>query len=384
MRKYQSSLVIVSVSNVPVDGRVIRSAIALASSFDCVRVIGFTRNERQPPEISNLQFDLFLLNEHTKSSIVASLARKFLRLRILIRIAWRLLASRADVYYSHEAHLLPVAWLAARIRRAKLVYDIHEIYGETGTGLASHILRLIESPLIHACDVLITTNIDRSKEIARKNYIEPSKINVIRNLPIISPCPQSVLDVFKQSTSLKCIYHGRLSLSDRALDVLVSVVASMPGIELAIVGIDSLGQRAVLEKIANQALYKNVFFVEPVSPDQLVAFSAGADIGILPYRNIGTNTALASPNKIWEYIASGLFVLSTPFPEARRIFNECPCGTVADISDAGQLRYQLLRIMNMSDLESKKQASKNYFEKNISWTNEAKQLQNAICSMFSP
>jgi len=354
-----SSLVMVSVSNVPIDGRVIRSAVALAGVFDSVRVIGFTRGERNPPEISNLQFNIFPLNEKSGSGLLASVARKITRFWILMKMAWRTLASEGNLYYSHEAHLLPIAWLAAKLRGGKIVYDIHEIYGEMGTGVASHLLRIIEAPLMHLCDILITTNIDRANKIAQKNRIDPSMINVIRNIPIVNPCHQSVMDVFRKQNSIKCLYHGRLSLSDRALDVLVRVVASMSELELAIIGIDSLGQRAILERIAREAPYENVFFLEPLQPDELVSFSTGADVGILPYRNTGANTALASPNKLWEYMASGLFVLSTPFPEAQRIFNECPCGTVADISDAKQLRYQLRRIMDMSDLKTKKQAGKN-------------------------
>jgi glycosyltransferase involved in cell wall biosynthesis len=378
MKKYESSLLMVSVSNVPIDGRVVRSAIALASRFSRVKVVGFTRGERNPPEIHNLDFSLFLLKDPPGTGPMASTLRRFSRLWILIRMAWTVLFSKADVYYSHEAHLLPIAWLAARIRGAKVVYDIHEIYGEMGTGLASHVLKRLEAPLIHSCDVLITTNSDRATRISRKNLIALSQINVIRNLPIVNPSPHSALDVFKDSHSIKCVYHGRLSLADRALDVLVRVIGSMPGFELAIIGIDSLGVRSKLESIAGESPLSNVYFLEPVPPDQLVSFTTGADIGILPYRNIGLNTSLASPNKLWEYIASGLFVLSSPFPEALRLFDVCPCGISADISSEIELRKQLETIQSMSDLESKKFTAKQYYNEHLSWEIEAEKIRNIV------
>ena len=268
--------------------------------------------------------------------------------------------------------------MAARIRGAKVVYDIHEIYGEMGTGLASQVLKRLEAPLIHSCDVLITTNSDRAGRISEKNLIPLSQINVIRNLPIVNPCPNSVLDVFKKPNSIKCVYHGRLSLADRALDVLVHVIGSMPGFELAIIGIDSLGQRAILENIVTQSAFSNVFFLEPVPPDQLVSFTVGADIGILPYRNIGLNTSLASPNKLWEYIASGLFVLSSPFPEALRLFAACQCGIVADISTEENLRKQLEKIRSMPDLESKQSEAKQYYDTHLSWETEAQKIRDIV------
>ena len=181
----------VSVSNVPLDGRVVRSATALAPIFDSVCVTGFTRGEEKPPQIPNLVFKLFLLKEPPKGFILAALARKLIRFRILFKIAWTVLSTKADVYYSHEAHLLPLAWLAARIRGAKIIYDIHEIYGEMGTaGITSYILKGFEAPFLRSCDVLITTNSDRARRISKVNHLPASRVEVIRNLPVINQSPK--------------------------------------------------------------------------------------------------------------------------------------------------------------------------------------------------
>lgn len=377
----------VSVSNVPLDGRVVRSAAALAPIFDSVCVTGFTRGEENPPQISNLVFKLFLLKESPNGFMLASLARKVVRFWILFKIAWTVLSTKADVYYSHEAHFLPLAWLTARFRGAKIIYDIHEIYGEMGTaGITSYVLKGFEAPFLRSCDVLITTNSDRARRISKVNHLPASRVEVIRNLPVINQSPNGIKEVFRERNSLKCIYHGRISLTDRALDVLVRVIGTLPGVELAIIGIDSLGQRSKLKVIAGESRLDNVYFLEPVPPDQLVSFTTGADIGILPYRNIGLNTSLASPNKIWEYIASGFFVLSTPFPEALRLFHECPCGITADIFRDEVLRKQLKVIQSMpkSELDRKKIAAKQYFESHLSWKNEAEKIKNIVSHAVQP
>ena len=378
----QTSLLMVSVSNVPIDGRVIRSVEALSSIFDKVRLVGFTRGEEDPPPIKNIDYHIFLLQEKTGYRLLQVLLRKASRLWILIKMVWAVLSFKADVYYSHEAHLLPVAWLAARLRGAKIVYDIHELYGEMGAGLSSNVLKFIEAPFIRSCNVLITTNSDRAKRIAKIRKIS-SEIKVIRNLPVISNSSLRILDIYKNPDSIKCLYHGRISLVDRALDVLVRAIGSMPGFELVILGIDSLGERAKLEAIAAESTLENIFFLDPIPPDQLVSFSVGADIGVLPYRNIGINTALASPNKIWEYIASGLFVLSSPFPEAQRLFEICPCGIIDDLSDVENFKKLLGQIAAMPDLEERKRAGKIYFENHLSWDNEAEKLKEFVLPLFS-
>jgi glycosyltransferase involved in cell wall biosynthesis len=372
----------VSVSNVPIDGRVIRSVGALAAIFDKIRLVGFSRGEEKLPPFKNIDYYIFLLKEKTGHGFLQALLRKASRLWILIEMAWAVLSYKADVYYSHEAHLLPVAWLAAKLRGAKIVYDIHEIYGEMGEGLSSNVLKFIEVCFIRSCNILITTNADRAKRIAKIRKIS-SEINVIRNLPIISNSPLRILNVYKNPASIKCLYHGRISLVDRALDVMVRVIGLMPGFELVILGIDSLGERAKLEAIAAESTLENIFLLDPIPPDQLVSFSVGADIGILPYRNIGLNTALASPNKIWEYIASGLFVLSSPFPEAQRLFETCPCGITADLSDEHNFKKLLKKIASMPNLEERKKAGKNYFENHLSWDNEAKKLKELVLPLLS-
>ena len=158
------------------------------------------------------------------------------------------------------------------------------------------------------------------------------------------------------------------------------------GLSLQLSGLTLWDKDLNWRKSRGESSLNNIYFLEPVPPDQLVSFTTGADIGILPYRNIGLNTSLASPNKIWEYIASGFFVLSTPFPEALRLFDACPCGIAADISCEKILRKQLKIIQSMpkAELDSKKMAAKQYFESHLSWKNEAEKIKNIVSQAVQP
>ncbi|MFP3570395.1 hypothetical protein SB772_40835, partial [Paraburkholderia sp. SIMBA_030] len=44
-----------------------------------------------------------------------------------LALLFKMLEYRATVVHSHDVNTLPTAWLAAKLSRARLVYDAHEI-----------------------------------------------------------------------------------------------------------------------------------------------------------------------------------------------------------------------------------------------------------------
>jgi hypothetical protein len=56
-----------------------------------------------------------------------------------------------------------------------------------------------------------------------------------------------------------------------------------------------------------------------------LAVTAGADVGVIPYRNVGLNNFFTSPNKLFEYCAAGVPVAASRFPELSKVV-EGPAG----------------------------------------------------------
>ena len=52
---------------------------------------------------------------------------------------------------------------------------------------------------------------------------------------------------------------------------------------------------------------------------ELLAFTAGADVGAIPYRAVGLNNYLTSPNKLFEYAVAGVPVVGSRFPELVKV-----------------------------------------------------------------
>ncbi len=68
-------------------------------------------------------------------------------------------------------------------------------------------------------------------------------------------------------------------------------------------------------------------------PGELVAWVASADVGVMPNQPRTLNERLSTPNKLFESLAAGLPVVSSDFPERRRIIIDDPLGPLGAVCD---------------------------------------------------
>lgn len=65
----------------------------------------------------------------------------------------------------------------------------------------------------------------------------------------------------------------------------------------------------------------------PSAPhDELLTWTAGADLGTIPYENTGLNHLYCSPNKMWEYPAAGVPILASDMPEMKKKIEQYDIG----------------------------------------------------------
>ena len=71
--------------------------------------------------------------------------------------------------------------------------------------------------------------------------------------------------------------------------------------------------------------------------EQLVAFSAGYDVGLFLLPPTNFNYRMALPNKFFEFMQARLAIAIGPSPEMARIVRQFDCGLVADSFDPKEL-----------------------------------------------
>jgi glycosyltransferase involved in cell wall biosynthesis len=87
-----------------------------------------------------------------------------------------------------------------------------------------------------------------------------------------------------------------------------------------------------LERMAAEAGdSRRARFVPAVPAAELLEWTQGATVGIVPYEDKMLNHWIATPNKLWEYPSAGVPLIVQPFPEMRRIVETYGCGWVLPV-----------------------------------------------------
>jgi glycosyltransferase involved in cell wall biosynthesis len=263
---------------------------------------------------------------------------------------------RADVYHAQDLYTLPVAWIAAWWRRGRLIYDAHEYFPGTPSlvnrPLERTIWRIVERFFIRRADRVITVCdgiADRLKEDYR---IE--RPAVIRNLPMVTSLSEERSSLLRDTCQLsddQCIvlYQGAL-MKGRGLFTILDVFKEFLNelYHLVILGdgplYSDLRKRTEFLGISNR-----ITFFGQIPMERLAAYTASADIGLCLIENAGFSYFYSLPNKLFEYIAAGLPVVASDFPEIGRIVRSGNVGILVDPADPKAIAEAIMKLSTGDD-----------------------------------
>jgi glycosyltransferase involved in cell wall biosynthesis len=271
---------------------------------------------------------------------VVRIARTALRARTQARAA-RSVDRPADLYHAMGFLALPVAMDLASHARAPFVYDARDLYAE-----GNNIARL-PGPLRAAfarrerswarrAAAILTVNGSLADELARRFGIP--RPAVVLNAQAAWTPPDPPPDRLRETLGLApaspvVLYHGGF-MRDRGLPELIAAMRT-PGLEaahLALMGSGAL-EPELRRLAAAPDLAGRVHLLAPVPPSELLEWVASADVGAMPNQPRTINERLSTPNKLFECLAAGTPVVSSDFPERRRIIVDDPDGPLGALCD---------------------------------------------------
>jgi glycosyltransferase involved in cell wall biosynthesis len=234
--------------------------------------------------------------------------------------------SPIDFVHANDLITLPVAAPLARRTGAQLIYDAHELYPEVSTlsPLEARVWRHLERPLIKRADRVMTVCDSIARELVLRYEVR---------LPVVLlNCPPRAMRTGRGNHHLLrlkaglngnsepiVLYQGGFA-PNRGLPALVGAAGLWRQGVLVLMGWGRL-EEELRAMIANQGLSDRVVITGPVAQSDLLDFTAGADVGVIPYEPVGLNNTYTMPNKLFEYIAAGLPVVATDLPELRRVLH---------------------------------------------------------------
>lgn len=338
MRKYRIfSMVFNNLKN---DNRVFNQAFSLRKLGHEVTLLGILgiKDDSTLPNIEEISGVSII----RKRMIGVTMERiKYLRVFFFIINSWVYFFKQSKNHYHfihcHDLDTLEYGVFMKFIKLGKftLLYDAHE-YETQRNGLHGWrrtYVKLKERFLIKFCDSVITVSPTIADEYVRLYGIE--KPTVILNCPILQTEKVVKRNLFRDYFSIPTskmifLYQGYL-YPGRGIEIILEAFNQLnfPDCVLVFMGEGSLDGYIM----QNKRYGKSVFLHPLVSREVLLGYTSSADCGIAFIEDISLSDRYCLPNKLFEYIAAGLPVISSGLPDLRNFVNMNHVGVSADTND---------------------------------------------------
>ncbi|WP_208028278.1 glycosyltransferase family 4 protein [Rhabdothermincola sediminis] len=251
---------------------------------------------------------------------------------------------RPDVVYASSPHLLTglAGWAIARIRRAPFVLEIRDLWpqilvdmGRIRAGSLTHrLVRGLEQFLYRRADAIVVLAQGAAQAIA-EDGVPPGRIWFIPNAAdpadFEPTAPREELRRrygFDGVTILYAGAHGPANGLDFVLDAAAEVARDLPQVRFVLVG-DGLAKPALMTRAARRRL-TNVVFLEAVPKNEVPDLLAATDAGLHVLADLPLFLYGVSPNKLFDYMAAGLPVLTNTAGEVGEIVKGNDAGIVVE------------------------------------------------------
>ncbi|MCA8968480.1 MAG: glycosyltransferase [Planctomycetes bacterium] len=226
----------------------------------------------------------------------------------LVELQVRRAIKRAGIRDPHVFVTVPTALqIANKLDKASLIYnrsDKHSAFGEADTGL----IEGLEDTLLETADLSLYVSRELMREETEKRRGKSLFLDHGVDLEVFQRVPEEL-----QPEELRRIPHPRIGffggLDDYTVDfdLLEKLARELPNVSLVLVG------RAMcsMERFAR---YDNVHWVDFKSYEEIPAWGSGFDVALMPWQR-NEWIRHCNPIKLKEYLALGLDIVSTDFPE---------------------------------------------------------------------
>jgi glycosyltransferase involved in cell wall biosynthesis len=325
------------------------TTIRQMSAFDDVEMVGID-GPGLPPTEHQPHFRVRRISRHTVPG------PRFLR-KIVQTLSWyfnvlrRYWPAPVGCVNCHSVAVLPLALLLKLRHQCPIVYDTHELETESmgARGAARIVYKLIERFGIHRVDSVVVV----SDSIADW-YVSAYGIRrplVVRNVPERAAplCRDRGLlrgRLGIPADHLVFMYHGGL-FTGRRIDQYVRIFKCLPpDRHVVFMGYGEL--ESLIRQAA--ATCPNIHFLPAVDPEDVIAYAAGADVGLHGLEPRCLSYRLALPNKVFESLAGGVPILSNDLPEIARLVQRYRCGWI--LGDGDQDWFRSIAELTRDDIDA--------------------------------
>ncbi|MDB2523282.1 glycosyltransferase family 4 protein [Alphaproteobacteria bacterium] len=270
--------------------------------------------------------------------------------------------NKYDVIHAHDIiALIAAVKLKRKKPDLKLVWDAHELYPELNyrTKSGKRFMHKTIAESSGKIDHFITIN-DSFVDYYQKNFPKVPSATVLMNAARrvnLEKNGESPLRATAgiSSSQFVLLFQGGLTF-DRGIEILIDAAEKMPeNWSIIFMGDGPLAQRVddeISKLKGTRPRGQEAISRIPAAPYQeLARWTAGADIGIIPYENVGSNHLYCTPNKLWEFPNADVPILASGMVEISKMIEEHKTGLLLPREFTSNDIIKVLENINRSKLD---------------------------------
>ncbi len=268
-------------------------------------------------------------------------------------------ATRAEIMMVRDLPLAPTAIWVARVLNIPVVLDMAENYPAMmrslwDAGVHRRTDVLVRNPaIVTAVERWVLARVDHTLVVVEESRdrilalgVRAERVTVVGNTPPISRLEELPARVHTNGDQLELIYLGLLE-APRGIGVLVDAMARAraTGLRARLTVLGEGRERRNFEERARALGLDDttVRFLGRIPYGDAVKLLQSADVGVVPHAaNESWNTTI--PNKLFDYMAGGLAVLTSDAKPAARVVRENAAGLIFRDTDPADCASAIERL----------------------------------------
>lgn len=219
-------------------------------------------------------------------------------------------------------------------KKIKIIYDAHELESERNglTFFKKKATYLLEKLLIKKADNFITVSESIGEWYKKEFGVNYEIILNVPNKNDLNVKSNYLKEKFNIKSGSVFIYQGGLT-QGRYIEEILNAFKTNKTNSIVFLGYGPLTD-LVKSGMTN---HNNIFYHDPVPYESLPIITSSADVGICMIEPICLSYEYALPNKFFEYLQSGLPVLTNDLVEVRKIIKEKNIGWTYNIENIQEI-----------------------------------------------
>jgi glycosyltransferase involved in cell wall biosynthesis len=170
------------------------------------------------------------------------------------------------------------------------------------------------------------------------------------------------------------LYVGGI-MAHRGVEELLDAMTSIPDAHLVCLGAGGGITPTIEDEIRRRGLEDRVHLVRPVPSEDVVPYASSATVGVSIVQPASLSYRLALPNKLFQYMAAGIPVVASDFPDVKGVVEGSGAGVVVDPTDPRAVAAAIRRLIDDPSLaRSMGAAGRRAVRERFNWDRSAQEL----------